>query len=198
MTLTTTTTPKCTGSTPSAKRRGHQDRHEDQQDGRSLEHAAEDQQQDVGEQQEHRRRELGRLQRRGQRLGDVLHRDDVVEHHRAGDQHADRGGDPRAAEQRVVGVAQSHRAVQEAPRRRASTSPRPPPPRSAWSRRCTGRPAGSPASAAPERSPASGAAARAAAPAARPGNCGASRLSRSAASARCRSSAPGMMPASSR
>jgi len=94
-------------------RGGQQHREDHEDDRRSFEEAAEDQQQHVDHQQEHKRRQLVGLQRRAQRLRDVLRRDDEIEHHRAGDQHADGHRDARTGHQRMVDVRPSQVAVQK-------------------------------------------------------------------------------------
>ena len=65
------------------------------------------------DQEEGERRELVRLQEGAERPGDVLDGDHVVEHQRAGDQHADRHRDARARRERVVDVAPAGGAIEE-------------------------------------------------------------------------------------
>src|SRR5207245_8643869 len=84
----------------------------DQQNRGSFQEAAENKQDDVREQQEAKRRELVPLHHDGERLGNVLDRNDVVEDHRGGDQDADRYRDARARQERVVDAAPSDAAIE--------------------------------------------------------------------------------------
>ncbi len=89
-----------------------QHRHDDQQDRRAFEHAAEQQQQDVDEDQEADRRQVPARENDAERLRDVLDRHDVVEDQRAGDQHADRGRGARAGQHRAVEVGEADAAIE--------------------------------------------------------------------------------------
>src|SRR5712691_3036640 len=93
-------------------RGGEENRNDDQQNRGSFQEAAENKQDDVREQEEAKRRELVALHHDGERLGNVLDRNNVVEDHRGGDQYADRYRDARARQQRVVDAAPSDAAIE--------------------------------------------------------------------------------------
>ena len=98
---------------PERLRGGQKHREYDQDDRCSFEEATQDQQHDVDGQQEHQRREIVGLQHPAQRLRNVLRRDDVVEDERGRDQHADRHGDARAGDERVVDILPADAAVEQ-------------------------------------------------------------------------------------
>src|SRR2546425_2641625 len=105
--------PEMHGVDAQRLRGGEEHWNNDQQNRGSLEKTAENQHDRVREQEEGKGREFVPLHYDGERLWNVLDRNDVVEDHRGRDQDADRYRDARAGRERVVDVAPGDGAIEE-------------------------------------------------------------------------------------